>query len=134
MQLLVIQDFLVIHWWSKRINYLNNNFLLISCNEIFHAFYLSTVITSSNFAKSHHISKYDEIILSKTACDFFNNSLIYFLTSQESFPPAAYPAHINILGMCSTQPASRYIFSHIVLFMMGRSTSCMTDGNGPSKK
>ena len=48
-------------------------------NEIFHAFYLSTVITSSNFAKSHHISKNDEIILSKTACDFFNNNFSFKL-------------------------------------------------------
>jgi hypothetical protein len=55
-------------------------------------------------------------------------------TSQLSFPPAAYPAQMKMLGMCSTNPASRYIRSHAVLFITGRSTSCITDGKGPSEK
>ena len=53
------------------------------------------------------------------------------LTSQESFSPLAYPAQINILGMCSTYPAFLYMSSHMVLLIIGKSTSWSTDGRGP---
>ncbi len=62
----------------------------------------------------------------------YSSVRVFHITSQESFPPAAYPAQMKMFGMCSTYPASLYMSSQAVLLITGRLTSCITDGRGPS--